>query len=387
MLNTQKMNYSPINNVNKIAVLRAGALGDFIVALPALKAIRLAYPEAELVLLGRPWQEKFLVENRAYIDRVIVIPARKGIRDENFEDDNATLHSFYKKMQAENFDIAVNMQGNGISANSFINALNAKCTAGLTSKNAATLNRSIDFYYYQSETIRYIEVAKLLGITCFDLEPEIKILKQDEDEVAPIIHELKKPFIVLHPFAMDVRRMWPLKNYSVLAEKLKLENFDIVFSGSSEDRKDTDSIIRATNCEAHNVCGGLSLGGLTGLLSKAALVIGADTGPLHLARAVQTPTVSMHWAPNLINWGPVTRSIHHPVVSWQMQCPLCGETPNDPYPFEPKTNCDHAVSFVKNITVEQVMEAARSLLQRIPVNNKSMMWSNDTIFQSTKYNP
>jgi ADP-heptose:LPS heptosyltransferase len=378
------MNYSLINNVNKIAVLRAGALGDFIVALPALKAIRLAYPKAEIILLGRPWQEKFLVKNRAYIDRVIVIPARKGIRDEDFEDDEATLHAFYKKMCEEKFDIAVNMQGNGISANTFINALNAKCTAGLTSKNAATLNRSIDFYYYQSETIRYIEVAKLLSANCFDLEPEINILEEDEDEVAEILREVKKPFVVLHPFAMDIRRMWPLKNYPVLADKLKQKNFDIVFSGSGEDKKETDTIILAMNGEAHNVCGRLSLGGLAALLSKSALIIGADTGPLHLARAVQTPTVSIHWAPNLINWGPVTRSIHHPVISWQMQCPLCGAIPNDPYPFEPKTNCDHAVSFVKDITVEQVMEAANSLLQRIPLNNKSMMWNNDNIFQSNK---
>src|SRR5206468_2966467 len=180
----------------------------------------------------------------------------------------------------------------------------------------------------------------------------------------------KKSFVVLQPCAVDMRRMWPLENYPALADGLKQKNFEVVFTGSADDRSVIENIISFMKYSAVNSCGEISLGGLTALLSKASLVIGADTGPLHLARAVNTPTVSIHWAPNLINWGPVTRSIHHPVVSWQMQCPLCGEIPNDPYPFEPKTNCDHAVSFVKDITIEQVMEAANSLLQRIPLKNK-----------------
>jgi ADP-heptose:LPS heptosyltransferase len=101
-------------------------------------------------------------------------------------------------------------------------------------------------------------------------------------------------------------------------------------------------------------------------------MISADTGPLHLARAVNTPTIGFYWAPNLINWGPVTRTIHRPLISWKMECPICGIVPNNPYPFEPKTDtCDHPVSFVRDITIEQVLEAVESLF---PIENatKSM---------------
>ena len=66
-----------IKNVKKIAVLRCGALGDFIVTLPALKAMHNAYPEAEIILLGKPWHKKFLIKNRTPVDRVVVVPIKK----------------------------------------------------------------------------------------------------------------------------------------------------------------------------------------------------------------------------------------------------------------------------------------------------------------------
>jgi ADP-heptose:LPS heptosyltransferase len=137
----------------------------------------------------------------------------------------------------------------------------------------------------------------------------------------------------------------------------------VVFTVSPEDREIVDDIIYNTNYSAINACGDFSLGGLAALLSKAALMISADTGPLHLARAVNTSTVGFYWAPNLINWGPLTRSIHRPLISWKMECPICGTVPNDPYPFEPKTDvCDHPVSFVSGISIEQVLTAVEQLL-------------------------
>ena len=357
--------YLKINDVKKIAVLRCGALGDFVVTLPALKAIRETYPEAEIVLLGKPWHKKFLVAGRAPIDRVIVVPVKKGIREENNETENEeAIALFFEAMQDEQFDIAINFQGNGVSANPFIKKLNARFTVGLTSENAERLDRDINFYYYQNETIRFIEVAKLIGANTLYLEPEIKILEKDEEEITAIIEAIDKPFVVLQPCAVDIRRMWPVENYVPLADALKQKNFEVVFTGSAEDKNVVEEIIASMRYTAFNTCGEISLGGLTALLLKAALVIGADTGPLHLARAVNTPTVGIYWAPNLINWGPVTRSIHHPVVSWEMKCPYCGIVPNEPYPFEPRTNCDHAVSFVRDITVEQVLKTATPLLNK-----------------------
>ncbi len=356
--------YPALNNVKKIAVLRANALGDFIVTLPAFKAIRNTYPDAEIVLLGKPWHKAFLVKERSPIDRVIVVPVKKGIRNEvNQVEKIGETEQFFEEMQREQFDIAISFQGNGNSANPFIKRLGAKHTAGLWTEGAERLDQCLNYYYYQSETLRYMEVASLIGAAPASLEPKINVLDEDKKEIEHFINELgNKPFIALHPIATDIRRMWPIENYAGLADALQKMGFQIVFTGSEDDRKMVDGIIADMKQPAFNVCGNFTLGGLAALLAKAALMISADTGPLHLARAVSTPTVGIYWAPNLINWGPVTRNIHRPVVSWNMACPFCGVIPNDPYPFKPVTTaCNHAVSFVRDVTVDAVLEAVQSL--------------------------
>lgn len=353
-----------LENVKKIAVLRANALGDFIVTLPALKAIRTAYPDAEIVLLAKPWHKEFLVAGRTPVNRVIIVPVKKGIRTEpNKAEDQEEINNFLLKMQSEQFDVVFNFQGNGVSANPFIKQFAAKVTAGLTSAESEKLDFSLDYYYYQSEVVRYLEVAQLIGAAVQDFEPEIKVLESDEQEVNKFLRALSKPMIVLHVVAADIRRMWPIENYIKLAEELNQKDFEIVFTGSDEDRIAVGEIINKMNFAPINACGNFSLGGLAALLSHAALMIAADTGPLHLARAVGVLTIGFYWAPNLINWGPITRRSHRPLISWRMACPLCGIVPNDPYPFEPHTDvCDHKVSFVQDITAEQVLKEVDALM-------------------------
>lgn len=355
-----------IHDVKKIAVLRANALGDFIVTLPALKAIRAAYPDAEIVLLGKPWHKEFLVSGRTPVDRVIVVPIKKGIRTEPNEVENEKeVNDFLLQMKKEQFDIVVNFQGNGISANPFIKQFDAKVTAGLVCEKSEKPDLSIDYYYYQSEVVRYLEIANLIGAAATELEPEVKVLAQDEQEINEFRQVLRKPYIVLHPVAIDIRRMWPAENYIKLADALAQKNVEIVFTGAEKDRATVDKIIGKTDCAAINACGHFSLGGLAALLSHASLMIAADTGPLHLGRAVNAPTIGFYWAPNLINWGPLTRTNHRPLISWIMTCPICGTVPNNPYPFEPHTDtCNHEVSFVRDIPMEKVLKASESLLNR-----------------------
>lgn len=89
-----------LKNVNKIAVLRANALGDFIFTLPALLAIHAAYPAAEIVLLGKPWHKEFLQQRRTPVNRVIVVPVKNGIRNEkNLSEDESAIEEFLQQMR------------------------------------------------------------------------------------------------------------------------------------------------------------------------------------------------------------------------------------------------------------------------------------------------
>lgn len=355
-----------VPNVKKIAILRSGALGDFIVTLPAIQSIRLAYPFAEIILIGRPWMEEFLVKGRTPVDRLVILPVLKGIHEVEGEIENqVAVELFFRKLQEEEFDIAIQFQGKGISANPFIKRLNAKLTVGMECPESESLDRSIPYYYYQSEPLRYLEIARLIGGKSVLPEPSIEFVKKDFQEVDQLIaNKGVARYLVLHPFAMDIRRSWPLEKFAELAKLLYDQNFTIIFSGSKQDDRYISPLIQKLDIPAVNLCGKLSLGGLAALMLKSELVISSDTGPLHLARAAGAKTVGIYWAPNLINWGPLSRKNHRPVVSWEMKCPLCGIVPNDPFPFEPQgVTCSHNLSFVKNVKVEEVLKEAEVLLK------------------------
>lgn len=367
-----------MKNIKKIAVLRTGGLGDFIVTLPALKAIRNTFPRAELILLAEPWHAAFLKPGRTPVDRVIVIPYCHRIRHGR-EEDPQELQAFFQAMRQEAFDIAVHFQGKGMAANPFLKKLGARITAGNTSPGAALPDRFIPFYYYQHEITRYLEVAGLLGVTRVPENavpvPEIAVLEEDLLEARRELEKqgVRRPFLVLHPGATDLRRRWPAEKFALLGDALAREGRTIVLTGGEQDRAEAEEVMSRMEYRAVNLWNKLSLGGLAGLLSECELFVSNDTGPLHLARAAGAKTTGIYWAPNFINWGPLSFAANRPVISWDLACPHCGIVPNNPYPFEPKTpECDHEVSFVRNITVDEVLGAAESLLEgssRQMVNN------------------
>src|SRR5579884_2090729 len=91
--------------VHKIAVLRANALGDFVFVLPAVRALRETFPEAEIVYLGKTWHQTFIPGRATDIDRVVVVPQYPGVGEANeYAVDQAEVEAFFAHMQAEQFD-------------------------------------------------------------------------------------------------------------------------------------------------------------------------------------------------------------------------------------------------------------------------------------------
>jgi ADP-heptose:LPS heptosyltransferase len=358
------MENNVIPGVKKIAVVRANALGDFIVTLPALAAVKETYPHVELVLLGKPWHKVFLEGRKSPVDRVVVVPVLPGVRDETGESaSEEELARFFEEMRAEEFDIAMHFQGDGRSLNSFVRNLGARLCVGLSSPGALDLDRSLPFVYYQSEVIRYLEVVALIGAQTSFLDPVIGVREEDLTAARAVFPQLDEQYIVLHCGAHDLRRMWSVEKFAAVGDALMDKGFLVVLTGDTHESVIIDAV-RGQMCHTPIVLmGKLSLGGLCGVLSRAALVVSNDTGPLHLARAVGALTIGLYWAPNVINWGPLTRTKHRIAVSWDMVCPVCGIVPNNPYPFEPQFNCTHTVSFISSITVEEVVTCCLELLR------------------------
>ncbi|WP_447987363.1 glycosyltransferase family 9 protein [Nitrospira sp. Nam74] len=155
-----------VSDVHKIAVLRANGLGDMVFALPALEALRLAYPEPELIWMGLPLHHEFFSSRPGPVDRVIIVPPSHGVRDEPERQDEGILQEFFETMAAEKLDVAVQMHGGGRFSNPFLKRLGARITVGLRSSDAIPLDRCVPYIHFQHEVLRYLEVAALLDAPC-----------------------------------------------------------------------------------------------------------------------------------------------------------------------------------------------------------------------------
>ena len=346
-----------VENVRKIAVLRAGGLGDLVFTLPALGALREAYQGAELTLLGGPLQTELLFGRSEPVERAITVPPSTGVNgpDTGVDEDAKELEQFFARMREERFDLALQMHGGGGYSNPFVRRLGARVTAGTKTPEAVALDRNAPYVYYQSEILRYLEIASLVGARTENLEPHLLVTDEDLAEAGVAVQEAESPLVTLHPGAGDPRRRWPPEKFAAVGDVMAGAGARVAIIGIEKDRPLISGIVKAMSYQAHNLCGQLSLGGLAGVLSRCTLVISNDSGPLHLATAVGAPTVGIYWGPNLINATPLTRNRHRPALSWRLNCSICGASLFD-------GTCGHTASVVADIPTEEVTNYALELL-------------------------
>ena len=342
-------------DVGKIAVLRVNGLGDFLCAVPALEALRAAYPAAEIVVLAKDWHAAFLAGRPGPVDRVVVVPPARGVGEDNdFAEDPGRLKRFFEAMARERFDLAIQIHGGGRYSNPFLLRLGARLTVGLKTPDAAPLDRWVPYLYFQPEVLRYLEVVALVGATTRVLEPRIAVTAQDLAEAERVVPPAGRPLVALHPGGTDPRRWWPADKFAAVGDALAAAGALVVVTGTKEEQHRVEAVVEAMTAEAHDLCAQLSLGGLAGLLSRCRVVVANDSGPLHLAASVGAATVGIFWCFNLINWGPLTRSRHRPSVSWCLTCPVCGID-------DTQGRCDHRASFVADVPTEEVVASALDL--------------------------
>jgi ADP-heptose:LPS heptosyltransferase len=348
-----------VAGVAKIAVLRANAIGDFLFTLPALEALRAAYPRAELVLLGAPWQERFLSGRPGPVDRVMVVPAQAGIRAPTSDDPGPDPEEFRAAARAERFDLALQLHGGGRNSNPLILSLHARLTAGLRAEDAPALDRWLRYVYHQPEVFRYLETVALVGAAPVTLTPRLATTAAEGVQARQALAGAGvtgTPLVALHPGATDPRRRWPARCFAALGDALADAGAQIIVTGDDSDEPLVREVVDRMRHPAAGLAGRLPLGCLAAAYEQCALVVGNDTGPLHLAAAVGTPTVGIYWTANLANCAPAWRARHRPLVSWTTWCPECGQDCLREPP------CTHAVSLVDEVPLQAVHAAAVDLL-------------------------
>lgn len=347
----------------KIVVLRASGLGDFIFSLPALQALRNKFPEHEIVYLGRKIHKDLLQGRPGPVDRVVVVPPFPGVgRKEDFIPDSLEVESFFRKMREEQFDIAIQMHGGGRNSNPFLLKLDAGYNIGLSTNDAMPLDISIPYFTYFSETLRCLEVVSFLEAYTTELDPVLEVTDADRNEILNKFPGIRNDRVaVINPGAMDRRRRWPAENFAQVADYLVSQGMRVYINAFGSGESDlADAIISLSNApDGICCCHDLTVTGLVGLLSTAELMVSNDSGPLHLAYALKVPSVGIFLACNMITATPMTTRFIRPLISWTMRCPRCGTKVQE---LDIKnTHCTHDVSFVRDISVEEVRSAIRDL--------------------------
>lgn len=355
------LKHSLITDAKKIAVLRASALGDLIFALPALDALHAAYPQAELIYLGRKWHADFLLGRLSGPHRVIAVPVppTMDLILQGKLIDPAAEAGFFQAMRAERLDLALQMQGAGRTSNPFVQSLGARVTAGLRGLDAPPLDRWLPYGYYQNEVARMLEVVGLVGAlpTATALQPVIKVLDEDRAAAAPWVEAARGPFVVIHPGSTDPRRCWSPEKFAAVADFCAGQGMAVLLVGAGYDAARVEAVARAMQAPAVNLCDQLSLAGLVGLLSRASLFIGNDSGPLHVALAVGARAVGLFWVEYITNSMPLGRARFIPLIAWNRTCPICGRYCEKSEIDSPSPGCAHDASFIEEIHPEQVIAA------------------------------
>lgn len=268
-----------------IVVVRLGAMGDIIHALPAVAALK-QIPGARITWVMDPrWTP--LIDGNPDVDETVTLNRR----------DWNSVRECWSRLRSAHFDIAVDLQGLLKSA-AVIAAAGADRTVGFEREQA---RESAAALFYSQRVLtksvhvvdRYIELAVAAGAA--NLRRSFWLPSAASEGSLP-----KRPFVFCCPLAGWRSKQWPREYYGELAERLAEAGYSLVVNGPESARSELERIPDAL---AHFS----GIGGLIDATRRAAAVVGVDSGPLHLAAALGRPGVAI--------FGPTDPARHGPYGS------------------------------------------------------------------------
>jgi ADP-heptose:LPS heptosyltransferase len=346
-------------------VLRANGLGDYVTCEPALAALRAAYPHAEITLLGAA-HHRPLVEGRpGPCDRFAEVPRMPGVRAGSGPDATPDeVQSFVDVQRDEHYDLAVQMHGGGRYSNPLVRRLGARVSVGATTPDAEPLDRVVPYAFNQHEILRWLDVAAACGAPTVRRRPLLAVtpaeLAEADAVLARAIPNDGRRLVAVHPGATDPRRRWPVDRHMAVAASLPEAR--VVLLGGPDEAPLTAAAGEAAadlGLPVADLTGTTGLGGLLGLLARADLFLGNDSGPRHLAEALGTPTVAVFTNANLADVAPLSRVWHRVAVSWESRCSICASPVQH--------SCGHDATALGDVGVEELSGLANELFaQRAP---------------------
>ncbi len=331
----------------KVVILKASRIGDFINATPAFRALRRALPGAEISIITLPMLTEVAMRCTSF-DRCLPFPGYPGLAEQLFKPETAL--QFLMQMQAEHFDLAVQMQGSGVNSNPFTLMLGAKYTAGFIRPGdpPGRLSAALPLPDQGHEVSRNLALSEFLGASSRSGNlPEFNLLPEDYAGAERCLSGFSPPWIGIHTSARDATRRWPLNRFIQAAAALqKQRGGTVIFIGESRERDAGEEALMHSGVPYLNLAGCTSLPVSGAVIQRLAVFLTNDSGPAHMAYAVGAPTVTIFGGGDPARNGPLTVGPHR-ILAHPIDCRPCESG-----------DCPIGLRCLQHITVYQVVRAA-----------------------------
>ncbi len=291
-------------------------LGDGLCAVPALRALRRAWPGAEITLVGLRAGEWLRDRYPHYVDGWLPCDAWPGLPE--VDGTRAAAERFLRRARGRRFDLALQMHGSGRVTNGLTAALGARRWVGLADTSAGTSpdggpvgGETQPYPDDRHEIERCLAVVQAAGVVAGDQTLEFP-LRPHEVERAGTWLAPGERFAVVHPGASVPERRWDPAGFARVVEHLVLASElgvgRVVLTGGPGEgavaAAVTERLAPTARARVLDLTGTTPLGPLAALLARAVLVVANDTGVVHLAAAVGAPVVVVGGASDWTRWRP-----------------------------------------------------------------------------------
>jgi ADP-heptose:LPS heptosyltransferase len=301
----------------RIAVFRALQLGDLINSVPASRALRAAFPRAQITLIGLPWARTFVERYHPILDGFISFPGYPGLPEQ--EPDLNAFPGFIEEMQSSKFDLLIQMHGSGHITNRLIAFWGARQTAGFYEPRDYCPDREAFMPYpdHEPERWRHLRLMEFLGLPLHGDALFFPLRAQDWRELEELRdqHGFGDHYVCIHPGARKPERRWPIENFAAVGDGLALLGYQVIITGSGEEAQLAEALADHMVAPAVNLAGKTSLGGIAALLSGTRLLVSNDTGVSHVATAVKAPSLILFSAPDYDRWAPADAQLHKIILN------------------------------------------------------------------------
>jgi heptosyltransferase I len=309
-----------------IGIVKLSALGDVVHALPVAVTLRAHRPHARITWVVEA-REAAVLRNHPAIDSVVCVDTRRWRRaraPRTLVGVAADVGDVRRQLRAAALDVAVDLQGL-MKSGVITGATGAPVRIGFARRccreplSALFTNRHVSPAAHATHIVdQYLSLLAPLGIATprpeFLIPTDVAAESRADEFLAA--SGLKPPdrIVLLNPGAGRTEKRWAMERYAELARRLREDGAGVVVVWGPGEREMAESIAAAGAILAPPT----DVAELTALLRRASVVVGSDTGPLHLAAAVGTPCVGLYGPTRAERNGPYGRghcAIQSPTAS------------------------------------------------------------------------